>query len=140
MATPRFSWFYFFCTRSWVVLNLPIYPWYQPWDPYPFTFLATVASAEAPFITLLVLMRQQRDSRISELREETHLQVSLHVERELTMTLRLLGEIQEHLRIDSRQDPQALGNLRGDFDPHSLLEKLREQLESAEQDHSSTSP
>jgi uncharacterized membrane protein len=30
------------------VLNLPIFPWFRPWDPYPFVFLATFASAEAP--------------------------------------------------------------------------------------------
>ena len=77
---------------AWILLNLPIYPWFQPWDP--FTFLATIASLEAPFIALMVLMHQQRDQRISELREETHLQVSLHVEREITMALRLLDELQ----------------------------------------------
>ena len=57
-----------------VVLNLPVFPWFRPWDPYPFILLATFASAEAAFIALLVLMYQRRNARISELREE----VSLH--------------------------------------------------------------
>jgi uncharacterized membrane protein len=40
----------------WVVLNLPIFPWFEPSDPYPFILLATFASAEAPFVALLILM------------------------------------------------------------------------------------
>jgi uncharacterized membrane protein len=23
----------------WIVLNLPLYPWWKPWDPYPFIFI-----------------------------------------------------------------------------------------------------
>jgi uncharacterized membrane protein len=33
------------------LMNLPIFPWFRLWDPYPFILLATFASAEAPFIT-----------------------------------------------------------------------------------------
>lgn len=119
----------------WVVLNLPIYPsWYKPWDPYPFTFLATIASAEAPFIALLVLMRQQRDSHIEELREEINLQVSLHLERQSTVVLRMIDEIQKKLGVETGQDREELEKMEGYLDPQVLLENLRRHLSELEED------
>lgn len=116
---------------GWVVLNLPGLPW-QPWDPYPFTFLATIASAEAPFITLLILMNQARNRRIAELREETNLQISLHIEREVTMALRLLGGLQRHLAVPLNEDPKRLEEMQENLDPEVLLDHLRKHLREEE--------
>lgn len=124
---------------AWLLLNLPIYPGFTPWDPYPFTFLATIASIEAPFIALLVLMHQQRDQRVSELREETHLQVSLHLEREMTATLRLL----EQLRREDEHKPQELTlpeHMKEELDPHRLMEEVRHDLQRAEGGGTPTAP
>lgn len=116
----------------WIGLNLPLFPWFKPWDPYPFTFLATLASAEAPFIALLVLMHERRESRIGELREEISLQVSLHVERELSMALRLLRESHQAMRVPSEQDGDKLDTMCAELDPRSLMYDLRRDLREAE--------
>ena len=107
----------------WIVLNLPIYPWWEPWGPYPFIFLATIASAEAPFIALLVLMHQQRNQRLSELREETPLQVSLHMEREVSWVLHLLPE-----------------RLQEELDARRLMEEVRCDLHRTQGDKSPITP
>lgn len=114
---------------GWVLLNLPLWPW-PAWDPYPFTFLATLASVEAPLLTSLVLMSQQRDRRIADLRDEIHLQVSLHVERQSTMTLRLLRELQAHMQMQSRQEDETLQRMQSYLDPQELLENLRKDFDS----------
>jgi uncharacterized membrane protein len=124
----------------WVVLNLPVFPWFRPWDPYPFILLATFASAEAPFIALLVLMYQRRSARISELREELDLQVSLHLERQMSAMLRLLGEVQERLDIGSREDPALMERLQRDLDPRQLMQSLRRHLQRDEADEEATAP
>lgn len=116
----------------WVLLNLPVYPWFKPWDPYPFTFLATLASVESPFIALLVLMYQRRESRVNELREETNLQVSLHLEREITMMLRLLRETQQQLSVTTQQDTELLEHLQENLDPQRLMQSLRRDLQREE--------
>jgi uncharacterized membrane protein len=122
----------------WVTLNLPIFLW-KPWDPYPFVFLATFASAEAPFIALLILMYQRRSSRIAELREELDLQVSLHLERQMTVMLRLLAEVQGRLDIASREDPALLDRLQTELDPKQLMQSLRRDLQRDE-DEEATAP
>lgn len=112
---------------AWIVLNLPLMPW-RPWDPYPFTFLATLASIEGPFFSLLVLMAQQRQSRVNELREEVSLQVSLHAERKTTMALRLLQEVEGGLNIKSDQKPEVLKDFSKPLDPEHLTVDLRNEL------------
>jgi uncharacterized membrane protein len=135
LASPKFFIAMAAFHLLWVVLNLPIYPaWYKPWDPYPFTFLATIASVEAPFIALLVLMRQQRDSHIEELREEIDLQVSLHLERQSTVLLRLVDEIQKKLGVETEQDREVLENMEDYLDPEILMENLRRHLSRIEED------
>jgi len=140
MARPAFFAAVAVLHAGWILLNLPLYPWFQPWDPYPFTFLATIASAEAPFITLLILMRQRRESRIAELREEMHLQLSLHIEREVTMALRLLRETQQNLHLTTSQDPEITAELLQDLDPEKLLETLRDHLRQTEGADATTTP
>lgn len=124
----------------WVVLNLPVWPWFEPWDPYPFMFLATVASAEAPFIALMIVMYQRRSTRISELREEIEIQTSLHLERQMTMMLRLLREVQEGLQIPTGQDPRVLDRLQRNLDPQQLMQSIRQNLRRAEDEDEATAP
>jgi uncharacterized membrane protein len=122
----------------WIVSNLPVMPW-EPWDPYPFVFLATVASAEAPFLALLILMHQQRQEHVNELRGEVALQVSLQVERETTMILRMLDRIQRQVGVPtSETDPGALAHLEQDLDPHRLLENVRQHLREEEEGDEAT--
>lgn len=69
---------------AWIVCNLGWIPGLPVWDAPPFALLSSISSVEAPFMTLLILMRQQRDARIAEVREELLLQFVLHMDRELS--------------------------------------------------------
>jgi uncharacterized membrane protein len=115
----------------WVALNLPICPW-EPWDPYPFVFLATFASVEAPFFALLVLMHQRREARIDELREELDLQVSLFLEREVTVILRMLKQVHAELGIATAEPAGTLEHLEKELHPDRLLRHLRRRLAETE--------
>ena len=114
---------------AWVILNLPWMPW-QPWDPYPFVFLATVASAEAPFIALLILMYQHRQERINELRDELALQINLHIERKASLSLRMLEDL--YREMGRTHDHEGLDRLKQDLDVRELMEQIREELDEAE--------
>ena len=116
----------------WIMLNIRAFPFIDPWDPYPFVCLATIASVEAPFISLLILMQQHRSSRIAELREEIDTQVSLHIEREVTLTLRMLNEVHQKLGVESKTDPDTVRQMQEELDPRKLMEKVRQELDEAE--------
>ena len=113
----------------WIVLNLPGFAWFEPWDPYPFTFLATIASAEAPFLALLIMMYQRHSSRISELREELDLQVALHLERQSTMLVRLVRELQEAGGNATAESRELIDSFEQELDARRLMDNVRRELD-----------
>ena len=142
LARPGFFFVTLALHAAWLLANVPAWVPWTPWDPPPFALLAMIASVEAPFVALLILMRQEHDRRIAELREETSLQVAFHTEREATVQLRLLVAIAERLgieRLDRLADTEAgkpldLDSLRRVLDAEGLLEETRRQLEESGED------
>lgn len=131
LAHPVFFFAMLAAHAAWLLLNSGWIPGLPPWDPYPFLLLATITSVEAPFIALLILMRQHRDQRIDELREEVALQVELHVEREATRLLRMLRRIEDHLGIEGDEEDPYLDRMMEELDPEHLLRDVEESLEES---------
>lgn len=115
---------------AWIVLNLRIWPW-RPIDPYPFTFLATIASVEAPFLSLLILINQRRHRQIEDVREEIELKVSLHSERQMSMMIRLIDEIRRAQGLPTEEDEKDIQRLGRNLDPKQLAESARREEENA---------
>lgn len=75
-------------------------------DPYPYGFLTMAVSLEAIFLSIFVLMSQNRQAQIDSLREEIHLQVNEIAEREITKVLKLVSEMHTKLLPESQPDPE----------------------------------
>jgi uncharacterized membrane protein len=103
-----------------------------PVDPFPFGLMTTIVSLEAIFLTLFVLMAQQRESAIAELREELGLQVSLRVEQEVTKTLQLVAGLYTRLGHRVSDDPELMHMLQP-LDVRAIERDLLEQIEAATQ-------
>jgi uncharacterized membrane protein len=71
----------------------------SPFDPFPFTLLTTIVSLEAIFLTLFVLASENRLTQEADRRGQLDLQVNLLAEQEMTMVLRMLKEVCEHLEL-----------------------------------------
>lgn len=94
-AIGHIAWF-----AIWIFVNTGV-PGIPAFDPYPFSFLTLVVSLEAIFLTLFVLISQNRLTRQAERRAQLDLQVNLLAEQESTRTLDLLERIAEHLGLAS---------------------------------------
>jgi uncharacterized membrane protein len=94
----------------WILVNANAIPGVPAFDPYPFAFLTLVVSLEAIFLSIFVLVSQNRMSRQAELRGHLDLQVNLLAEQESTAALHLLKTLCEHLGIDAatRSEDQRL--------------------------------
>ena len=101
-----------------------------PIDPYPFGLMTTIVSLEAIFLSIFVLMAQQRESAIAELREELGLQVSLRVEQEVTKTLQLVAGLYTRLGHRVSDDPELLHMLQP-LDVKAIERDLLAQIEAA---------
>ncbi|WP_343124804.1 DUF1003 domain-containing protein [Verrucomicrobium sp. GAS474] len=109
-----------------IVLNVVGYM--RHWDPYPFVLLNLFLSFQAAYTGPILMMSQNRQSRLAERRNHLDLQINMMAERESTETLRLLRQLCQKHGIDP-----------GDSDECSLLEqkiepeKMLRQIEQAEQ-------
>jgi uncharacterized membrane protein len=101
-----------------------------PFDPFPFGLLTMVVSLEAIFLSIFVLMAQQRESAIAELREELGLQVSLRVEQEVTKTLQLVAGLYPRMGHRVGDDPE-LHRMLEPLDVKQIERELLAQIEAA---------
>src|SRR3954470_7965496 len=113
----------------WIAWNIPGIP-LPRFDPYPYGMLTTIVSLEAIFLSIFVLMTQNRESKIGELREELTLQVNLRIEEEVTKTLHLVAGLYARLGLKMADDPELRAMLEP-LDPKKIENDLTEQISSS---------
>ncbi|HRH23858.1 MAG TPA: DUF1003 domain-containing protein [Candidatus Magasanikbacteria bacterium] len=91
---------------GWILINSGLIPHVPVFDPYPYGLLTTAVSLEAIFLSVIVLISQNRASEIDELREELDLHINIKAENEITKILNMLDAIQGHLGISSEEDAE----------------------------------
>lgn len=113
----------------WIPVNLGWVPGIVPFDPFPFGLLTMVVSLEAIFLSIFVLVSQNRSSYVNALREEVHLRVNLIAEEEITKTLKVLYEIREKIGI-KENDPE-LEEMLARTDTNYIERSIAEQMKRA---------
>jgi len=96
----------------WVLINTNQVKFIHPFDPFPFNLLTMFVSLEAIILSIYVLISQNRTTKIDDLREETHLQLNLISEREITKIMKMLALLLEKQGIDLSQDPELKKMIR----------------------------
>lgn len=91
---------------SWFVLNLNLIPGIKPFDPFPFGLLTMVVSLEAIFLSIIVLIAQNRSSKIDKIREEIELQIDTIAEEEITKMIQLQVLLLKKNGIDVTKDEE----------------------------------
>lgn len=99
----------------------------KPFDPFPFGLLTMVVSLEAIFLSIFVLMTQNRESRIGELREEMTLEVDMRMEEEVTKTLELVTGLYGRLGFTLGEDEDLRGMLQP-LDKRQIEQELESQI------------
>jgi len=123
-----FLWAHVAWFAIWIIWNSGVLV--AGWDPFPFGLLTMIVSLEAIFLSIFVLMTQQRESAIAELREELSLQVSLRIEEEVTKALHLLSGLYTRLDQTLAQDEELEAMLQP-LDPAAIERDLVDQINAA---------
>jgi uncharacterized membrane protein len=108
---------------GWILVNLGVVPWMQPFDPFPFVMLAMIASVEAIFLSTFVLISQNRMQALADKRADLDLQINLLAEHEVTRLIGLVDDIARHLGVTSGQDA-TLDELKRDVRPEEVIEEI----------------
>jgi uncharacterized membrane protein len=113
---------------SWSMVNLRVLPGIKPFDPFPFGILALVVSSESVFLTIFVLISQNRMARQEERRSHLHLQVGMLAEQEITTLLQMQQKLCQHLGVDVKSATAAVEGFSRTTDVHKLATELEEKL------------
>jgi uncharacterized membrane protein len=112
----------------WIAWNVGLFGLHA-FDPYPFGLLTMIVSLEAIFLSIFVLMAQNRESAIAELREEMTLQVNLRMEEEVTKTLQLVAGLYRRFGHELASDPE-LEEMLQPLDAEAIERDLLAQIKS----------
>lgn len=116
-----FAYFHVVWFGIWITVNL--WKGEGAFDPFPFVLLTTVVSLEAIFLSLMVLVSQNREAKLEEQRADLDLQIDLLAEYEVTRLLCLVSAIARKLEIDDTED-EDLKELLTTVRPRDLLKEL----------------
>jgi uncharacterized membrane protein len=101
-----FVWITILLIGGWIAANLML-PSRDRLDPFPFPLLTLVLSIEAIFLSIFILMSQNRAARISDKRSHLDLQLTLLSEQENTKMLRMLEQIGKAVGATVTPDPEV---------------------------------
>lgn len=114
--------FILMCVAGWVLYNLlaPQLGW-RVLDPAPFSWLQGALSLSALLITVVVLIKQNRLTKLEEQRAHLDLQVNMLTEQKTTKLIQLIEELRADLpMVKNRDDPEAEA-LKQRTDPNQVL-------------------
>ena len=111
----------------WILINTNQIQSISPFDPFPFSLLTTIVSLEAIMLAIFVLISQNRSSKVDDLREETHLQLNLISEREVTKLMKMISILLEKQGVDLSQDPELKKMLKP-ISEEEIEEKLKKEI------------
>ena len=100
-------------------------------DPFPFQLLSTIVSLESIFLSLFILMSQNRGNIQADQRNHLDLQINLLSEEENTKMLQMLQAICEHHKLAIGKDPEIMAMAKR-TEIGEVLSELQEHLPAAE--------
>ncbi len=89
---------------GWIIANSGLLPPIEIFDPFPFFFLGFIVATEALLLAIIVLISQNRAEKITELRQELNLQMSIIAEEETTKLIHMVNLLLQHQGIDITHD------------------------------------
>lgn len=89
-----------------------------------------VVSLEAIFLSIFVLVSQNRSSYISTLRDEVHMHVNIVAEQEITKVLEVLARMEKKMGIHE-EDPE-LQHMIQDIDENDIERNIAAQISRAD--------
>lgn len=96
----------------WIVINMGLVPGIKPFDPYPFSFLTMCVSLEAICLAILVLLSQNRQAHLGDVREEIDLHINKISEAEITQIIKMLALVLEKQGLNIKNDPELARMLK----------------------------
>jgi len=113
---------------AWIIVNIAL-PAHDRWDPFPFILMNLVLSFQAAYASPIIMMSQNRLSKLAERRHHLDLQINMLAEQESTEILRLLRALCAHHKLVIPDEPKIEG-----LEQQTEPSKVVKQIEAAEKE------
>jgi uncharacterized membrane protein len=114
----------------WLVLNMKAHG-KGTFDPFPFAVLTLIVSLESIFLSIFILMSQNRSGLQADQRNHLDLQINLLSEDENTKMLQMLQALCEHHKLTIAKDPEIEAMTKR-TEIKDVLSELQENLPAVE--------
>jgi uncharacterized membrane protein len=115
----------------WIGLNAGKGSLLGRFDPFPYPLLTMIVSLESIFLSLFILMSQNRSARQADQRSHLDLQINLLSEQENTKMLEMLQAICLHHGIAAGTDPE-ISELAARTKPAEVFDQLAQTIPTSE--------
>jgi uncharacterized membrane protein len=120
----------------WIMVNLGWIPGVHPFDPYPFYLLLMITAFSAMLLAIVVLINQNQQGRMADVRQRIDFEVNVRAENEITKILIMLDELHVKLGISKVKTDKELEKMKEKID----ITKIKEDIEQGiEKEHASKS-
>ena len=111
----------------WIIVNLGWIPGVHPFDRYPFSLLLMIVSFFAMLLAIVVLLNQNRQGNMADIRQRIDFEINVRAEREITKMLTMLDELNANLGM-KRTDTE-LERMKEKLDIVAIKEDIEQGIE-----------
>ncbi len=112
---------------GWVFINARILPGMEAFDPYPYPLLMMIVQFFAIFLTITILISQNRQARIAEVHQRMDLEINVRAEHEITKMLHMIEAL--HLEHGISKDDHELDQMLEKTDIVEIKEEVEKVIE-----------
>ncbi len=136
LGRPRFLYMMGTVIILWIVANtFLVFVGLHAFDPQPFTWLLEIINFTSLFITIVILITQNRQNRTLEQRRHLELQFEMLIEQKVTKIIAMLEELRTDLpQVQNRHDPEVEA-MKRPVDPNEVLATLDQMLQENQEDN-----
>jgi uncharacterized membrane protein len=117
----------------WIVVNLGLIPGISPFDLYPFVWLVSLAQLFSVVLSVTILISQNQEERINEVRQQMDFEINVRAEQEITKILHMIEEI--HTKLGIAKIDKELEQMKESI----VISEIKEDVEQGIEDKSKTS-
>lgn len=113
----------------WIIVNLGWIPGVQPFDPYPFPLLLMIVAFSAMLLAIVVLINQNQQGRMEDIRQRIDFEVNVRAENEITKILIMLDELHVKLGISKAKTDTELQKMKKKTNIVEIKEDIEQGIE-----------
>ena len=111
----------------WIIVNIGLVPGINPFDLYPFAWLVTLIQLFSIVLSIIILISQNQEMRINEVRQQMDFEINVRAEQEITKILHMIEET--HVKLGIMKVDKELEQMKEMLNISEIKEDIEQVIE-----------